>query len=78
MSRKDGLDVWQVHHKLSAYLRDLETTRILARTSPAIAEAWGQRIHGRSLAACGTRCVSGFSPETRARIEQLRAMGALR
>ena len=78
MRRKDSVDIWLLHDRLSDYLREIHETRILATTSPEIAEEWGARVHGRSLAACGTRCVGAFSPETRQRIEQLRAIGAIR
>ena len=73
-------DPWgfqEMHDKLSTFLREIHATRILAATSPAIAADYGRRVHCRSLRASG-RVVSGFTPETRERIEQLRAEGVLR
>ena len=77
MSSKDDWGWQECHDALSAYLREIHETRILASTSPAIAAAWGERIHGRSLKATG-RVVSGFSEETRRVIEHYRATGELR
>ena len=67
----------ELHIALSAYLREIHATRILAATSPAIAAEYGRRVHGRSLKASG-RVVSEFSPETRAVIERYRAEGAIK
>ena len=41
MRRKDSVDIWLLHDRLSDYLREIHETRILATTSPEIAEEWG-------------------------------------
>jgi len=78
VSSRDDWGWQECHDALSSFLREIHETRILASTSPAIAAAWGERIHGRSLKASGVRTVGKFSPETRAVIERYRAEGRLR
>lgn len=77
MRRNDAVDIWLLHSKLSAYLRQIDVQRILAQTSQEEARVWEARTHCRSLRVNG-RMVGNFTPETRKVIERYRAMGALR
>jgi hypothetical protein len=78
MRHEEDWGIQEIHDKLIAYLRSIDTAKILAQTSPEQHADWAERMHCRSLRGSGVRMVAGFSPETRAYIEARRAEGVLR